>query len=164
CYLSLDQNHDAATHEDIYRFGVSMEGSAKLRAFGFTFASVGVGFSLTAQGTGRVPIIVSAHASISFLFFSVSVSMSFTLGYIELPREVHLAGNQGTSDPLTWKDWNGVDNNGNGVLVLNTADRSRSRNLGDCLEADTTCAGGETYYLEHVDGTASSAKNKAKNA
>src|SRR5213078_3215798 len=90
-HVFLDQNPE--TH--FYRFGVSADGFARLRAFGFTFASVTIGFSLSAEGAGRVPVTVNAHASISFLFFDVSVSMSFTLGYIELPKPVFLAADLG---------------------------------------------------------------------
>ena len=75
-------------------FTVNASGSAKLRAFGITFAGISIGFDVTAAGSGRVPIVVSAHASVKILFVRISVSMSFTLGYIELPRVVYLLPRQ----------------------------------------------------------------------
>ncbi|HTD67143.1 MAG TPA: calcium-binding protein, partial [Candidatus Limnocylindria bacterium] len=120
-----------------YFFTVSASGSAKLRAFGFTFAGVSIGFSVTAAGSGRVPIIVEAEAELEFLFFSVSVSMSFTLGYIELPRVVYLAGNS-TGDPRFWDPIAS-----GGELHLNMGSRNGQRGIADG-------AANEIYIVEHV--------------
>ena len=97
-----------------YYFHVGASGSAKLRAFGITFAWVSIGFDVTAAGSGRVPVTVSARASVKILFVKIKVSMSFNLGYIELPKIVYLAGNANGDNRL----WSAAE--GDGVLVLNT--------------------------------------------
>lgn len=73
-----------------------------------------------------------------FLFFSISVSMSFTLGYIELPRPVYLAGN--ASNGRIWTP----DSTG-GVLTLNMGSRNTIRGIG-------ANAANELYKIEHVSG------------
>ena len=118
-----------------YFFLVEFSGGAKLRAFGITFAGVNIAASVSASGEGRVPIIVQASAEVEFLFFSVSVEMEFTLGYIELPRNVYLAGNP-TGDSRLWDPVAA-----NGVLYLNMGDRNSIRGIAEG-------AGAELYMIK----------------
>ena len=120
-----------------YYFHVGASGSASLRAFGISFASVGISFDVTAAGSGRVPLVVSAKASVKILFVKISVSMSFTIGYVELPRIVYLAGN-GSGDPRLWS---GAE--GDGVLYLNMGSRNAQRGIGEGVTD-------ELYTIEHV--------------
>ncbi|MBT8144808.1 MAG: hypothetical protein KJO55_08905, partial [Gammaproteobacteria bacterium] len=55
-----------------YFFLVEASGSASLRAFGITFASISIGFKIEAAGEGRVPLIVNARASVKILFIRIS--------------------------------------------------------------------------------------------
>ena len=123
-------------------FVVEFSGGAKLRAFGITFAGVNISASVTASGEGRVPLVVSASAEVEFLFFSVSVSMSFTLGYVELPKKVYLAGNPSGDARL----WNPAA--ANGVLALNMGDRNATRGIAEDV-------GNELYLIEHLGSDAS---------
>jgi len=122
-------------------FLVEASASAKLRAFGITFGGVSIAFSLTAHGSGRVPLVIDARASIDFAFFSITVHMKFTLGYIELPKPVYLAGNP-TGDPRLWDPVAA-----NGVLVLDMGARNAERGIGEG-EDD------EMYIIEHAGSTA----------
>ena len=121
-----------------YYFTVGANGSAKLRAFGFTFAGVSIGFNVTAAGSGRVPVTVSARAKLSFFFFSVSVRMRFNLGYIEMPRIVYLAGN-GNGDTRLWDP-----QASNGDLYLNMGHRNTERGIAEGAD-------NELYLIEHLD-------------
>jgi hypothetical protein len=141
--LQVDPDNDGVftnTTETEYYFLVEASGSAKLRAFGITLAGISIGFSVTAKGEGRVPVVVSAQATIEFLFFDITVRMKFTLGYIELPKKIYLAGEQAT--PTLWSP------PANGVLYLNMGEtRNASRGIGQGAED-------ELYIIEHVSGTA----------
>ena len=46
--------------------------------------------------------MVSANASIKILFVKIKVSMGFTLGYVELPKVVHLAGEGAGGKEQIW--------------------------------------------------------------
>src|SRR5437879_1898440 len=122
-------------------FLVEASASAKLRAFGITFGGVSIAFSLTAHGSGRVPLVIDARASIDFAFFSIGVHMKFTLGYIELPKPVYLAGNP-TGDPRLWDPVAA-----NGGLGLTMGARNAERGIGEG-EDD------EMYIIEHAGSTA----------
>jgi hypothetical protein len=125
-----------------YFFLVEFSGSASLRAFGITFAGVDIAAAVTASGEGRVPLVVRASASVKILFVRIRVSMSFTIGYIELPKKVYLAGN-GVGDVRIWNP--GASN---GVLYLNMGDRNAERGLAEG-------AGDELYTIERVGADAS---------
>ena len=118
-------------------FLVEFSGGAKLRAFGITFAGVNISAKLEAAGEGRVPVKVSAKASVKILFVKIKVSMSFTLGYIELPKKVYLAGNP-TGDARIWNP-----QTASGVLYLNMGSRNSIRNIGEG-------ATDELYVIEHL--------------
>ena len=141
--VALGERQVAGEPEGIteYFFHVGASGSAKLRAFGITFAGVSIGFDVTVAGSGRTPITVAAQAEVEFLFFSVSVSMSFNIGYIELPRIVYLAGNASGDTRL----WSAAE--GDGVLVLNTGSRNAERGIAEGAED-------ELYNVEHVGNDA----------
>ena len=109
---------------------------------GSTIDSVDIGASITAAGSGRVPLVMEAHASVKILFVRISVSMSFTLGYIELPKMVYLAGNP-SGDARIWNPAAA-----NGVLYLNTGSRNSIRGIGEG-------AGNEMYTIEHMGSDAS---------
>ena len=125
-----------------YYFHVGASGFARLRAFGITLAGIEIGFDVTAAGSGIVPIIVQAHATVELLFFEIDIDMEFTLGYIELPRIVYLAGNA-TGDGRVWS---GPE--GDGVLVLNMGSRNALRGIGEG-------ATNEIYQVEHVSSDSS---------
>jgi Ca2+-binding EF-hand superfamily protein len=123
----------------IYRFGISASAGVSVRAFGISFGSVDIDFSLTAQGAGRVPLIAEANASIKILFVRIRVHMEFTLGYIELPKPVFLAGNQ--ANGTVWTQ--GLHDGGDGVLYLNMGARNSIRGIGEG-------ATNESYIVEHA--------------
>jgi hypothetical protein len=89
-----------------------------------------------------VPLVLEAEASVKILFVRISVDMSFTLGYVELPRNVYLAGNP-TGDARLWDPVAA-----NGVLYLNSGGRNTIRGIGDGVA-------NELYVIEHLgaDGT-----------
>src|SRR5262249_10251314 len=119
----------------IYSFGVSASAYVGLRAFGFDFGSVSISFSVSATGSGHVPIIVEASAKPSFLFFSGSVHMHFTLGYVELPKPIYLAGSE--TDPFS------LAPDSNGTLVLNTGSRAVNRGVAEDEP-------NEAYIIDHL--------------
>ncbi|MBK8118783.1 MAG: hypothetical protein IPK39_05835 [Sulfuritalea sp.] len=125
-----------------YFFLVEFSGGASLRAFGITFAGVDIGASITASGEGRVPLVMEAEASVKILFIRIRVSMSFTLGYIELPKKVYLAGNP-TGDVRPWDPVSA-----NGVLYLNMGERNAQRGIAEGV-------GNELYTIEHMGSDAS---------
>ncbi|MFC1820933.1 hypothetical protein ACFLZG_07625, partial [Thermodesulfobacteriota bacterium] len=140
-HIYLNQGPDFPYY---YRFGVTADASVSIRAFGISFASVGIGFSLTAEGAGLVPLVAKAYASIKILFIKISVSMSFTLGYIELPKPVFLAGDA-TGDTRQWTQ-SALDG-GTGELHLNMGSRNSIRGIG-------AGAADESYIIEHMSGDA----------
>ncbi|MEL7452703.1 MAG: hypothetical protein AAGJ50_04945, partial [Pseudomonadota bacterium] len=121
--------------EGDYAFGLTASAGLSLRAFGITFAGVNFSFSVTAAGSGRVPLVVSAQASVKILFIRISVSMSFTIGYIELPKPIRLAG-----------DLNDASTFSGGDLYLNMGARADVRGLAEDEE-------NEAFIVEHVGGT-----------
>ena len=97
-----------------YTFELSGSASVSLNVFGISLAGLGVGFDFKAQGSGSVPITLSFDISIHFLFWTIHKTASFTLGYLQLPTIVFLAGAAGScpSGPNTAgcqpQTWNGV--------------------------------------------------------
>ena len=136
-HVYLDQN--PTTQE--FRFGVQMAAIVGARAFGITFAEVSIGFSLTAEGSGRVPVVAEASFSIKILFVRIRASFDITLGYVQLPTIIFLAGDQANE-----KTWSG------GTLYLNMGDtRASERGIGEDLT-------NETFYVEHLGGSATGEK------
>ena len=84
-----------------YIFDLSGSASVSVNVFGISLAGVGLGFSFHAEGQGTVPITLSVEVSIHFLFFTVHKTASFTIGYLQLPAPVFLAGS-GSGAPQTW--------------------------------------------------------------
>jgi hypothetical protein len=129
-----------------YFFTVEFAGGASLRAFGITFAGVDISASVTAAGEGRVPLVVEASASVKILFIRISVSMRFTIGYVELPKRVYLAGNPTGDAPP-------VGSGGRQRRAhLNMGSRSGIRGIADSMSAADA---GELYIIEHVGSDAS---------
>ncbi|HXG48652.1 MAG TPA: calcium-binding protein, partial [Methylomirabilota bacterium] len=128
------------TGNPYYRFILSGGAAVEARVFGITLAGVGLSFEFRAEGAGRVEIELSVTVQIKILFVKVSKTASFTIGYLELPRPVYLAGNR-NGDPRAWSG---------GELNLNMGDRGYARNLaGDATD--------ESYIIEQVGGTANDA-------
>ena len=83
--------------------------------------------------------------------------MSFTLGYVELPKKVYLAGNP-TGDARLWNPAAA-----NGVLVLNMGDRNGIRGIAESvailsLAAEATPPAGlglSPFDVFHLDLAAS---------
>ena len=80
------------TGHQTYNFGIHASGQADIKAFGFTFASVGISFDATATGSGgSIDVRVSVGVSFKILFVRIHATVTFDLGTIQLP-ETGLSG------------------------------------------------------------------------
>src|SRR5262249_39044154 len=139
--FGLEGTFDIDIRLDDVAFTVSGHGQVWARLFGITLASLGVGFQIgPIPRTGRpVEVKLSVTVEIEILFVTISKTATFTIGYLQLPKPIHLAGSQ--SNPVTFSG---------GTLYLNTGDRASSRGVGE-PDANNPSPG-ETYTLDHVDG------------
>ncbi|HEX4527586.1 MAG TPA: hypothetical protein VH108_12695 [Gaiellaceae bacterium] len=131
-----------------YDFELSGGARVEARVFGITLAGVGLDFSFSAHGSGRTKIELSVTVSIDLGLFSISKTAHFTIGYLELPKQVYLAAEQ--SDIHQWDSTNGGD------LYLNVGNRvtqDGDRNIGDGEP-------NESYLIEQLTGTATDATIK----
>ena len=139
-----------------YVFNLSGSASVKVRAFGISLAGISIGFSFgfdtaTASNDGRVKIELSVYISIDFGLFSIGGTVSITLGYLQFPKPVYLAGNAGATTQDGVRAWTP---GGGAALELNAGDVRKSyRNIG-------TGDDSETFIVEQVGGTASLATIK----
>ncbi len=150
-------------HDDYggYRLEVSGSANVSVNAFGISLAGIGVSFDVCAStsptyqcpsgyttGGGSTPLTLSIHISVSFLFFTISGTAHFTLGYIQLPQPVYLAGDN--TDSMTnaqqWTPTSGVGQ----PLYLNVGQYQSYRNIG-------TDATSDTYEISQVGGSAGDA-------
>ena len=119
----------------VYDFGLTISAHMDAHLFGISIAGVGISASFTAHGNGTVKIEMSVTVHVSFLFVSFDKTMSFTIGYLELPRPVFLAGS--STDRQGWRP--GVDHD----LYLNVGSHKGSRNIG-------TGDDNEAYTIKNV--------------
>ena len=86
-------NCDSATY---YRFELGGGASVNVNAFGFSIAGVSLSFDFSADSgsstNGRTPIVLHLDIGIHLLFFTIHIHPSFTIGYLQLPPPVYLAG------------------------------------------------------------------------
>ena len=138
-----------------YTFELSGSASVSLNVFGISLAGLGVSFDFKAQGSGRVPITLSFDVSIHFLFWTIHKSASFTIGYLELPVPIFLAGsggscpngaNQPGCQPQTWNGTAGTPQ----PLILNVGNLAQYRNIG----GDGT---NDSYEISQVGGSSGDA-------
>ncbi len=131
-----------------YDFELSGGARVEARVFGITLAGVGLDFSFSAHGSGRTKIELSVTVTIDLFLFSISKTAYFTIGYLELPKQVYLAAEQ--SDIHAWDSTNGGD------LYLNVGDRVP--NPGDRNIADGEP--NESYVIDQLTGDANDATIK----
>ncbi|MEW6155801.1 MAG: hypothetical protein AB1813_00100 [Verrucomicrobiota bacterium] len=124
-------------------FGISASAHMSARLFGISFGGVSFGFTFTANrdAGGRIKVRATVSVCIEFLFWEFCGTASFTLGYLQLPKPVYLAGLENNPE-----EWVGADAGGDGVLYLNMGSRASSRNIA---EDDPD----ETYVIQHVGGS-----------
>ena len=138
-----------------YTFELSGSASVSLNVFGISLAGLGVSFDFKAQGTGRVPITLSFDVSIHFLFWTIHKSASFTIGYLELPTPIFLAGagggcpNGGGQPGCQPQTWNGTAATPQ-PLILNVGNLAQFRNIG----GDGT---NDSYDIKQIGGTSTDA-------
>nr|NLI49987.1 calcium-binding protein [Propionibacterium sp.] len=134
-----------------YLLYIGGSGSVEARLFGITLVGFGVSFGVTldtrTQGAdGRVPVVIEITVRVKILFVTVSKTARFTLGYLQLPRPVYLAGDAGNA-----RTWSG------GVLYLNVGTRAAQRNLAASAANEPI---DESYIVEQIGGTAGDATIK----
>ncbi len=108
-----------------YAFLLEGSASVSMHAFGISLAGLGIGFSFgfdtrTMGNDGRVPITLSVHVHVSFLFFSINATAHFTIGYLQFPPPIYLAGEQ--NHQQSWSS-------SGGDLYLNVGSRAQYRNI-----------------------------------
>src|SRR5947209_15651211 len=123
----------------IYTFELSGGASVNAHIFGISLG-VGLDFSFYAHGAGRTKIELAVTVSIDLGLFSISATAHFTIGYLELPKPVYMAGEQNSA-----QDWY-APNTGTHDLYLNVGDRAGSRNI-------STTEPNESYTIEQLLGT-----------
>ena len=90
-----------------YVFHLNASATVEAKLFGITLVGFGLDFDVRAEGQGRTPIIAEVEAEVTFIF-TFTVSAEFTLGYLELPRPVYLAGVANPATALGGRDWKGL--------------------------------------------------------
>jgi len=129
---------DPTNGNPYYVFDLSGGARVEARVFGITLAGLGLDFAFHAEGSGRTKIELSVRVTIDLGLFSISKTARFTIGYLELPKPVYLAGNLGS--PTTWQV-------AGGELYLNVGSRAGSRNLA-------TDEHSESYVIDQLTGGA----------
>ncbi len=120
----------------VYDFGLSISASLKAKLFGITLAGVGFNVTFAASSRdsdgGRVRIELSITVEVTILFITFSKTASFTVGYLQLPQPVFLAGDaNGREDSPNWDPVDG------GELFLNVGGRRGQRNIAhDCPDTN----------------------------
>ncbi|MFZ0040303.1 MAG: hypothetical protein WAK93_03285, partial [Solirubrobacteraceae bacterium] len=138
-----------------YIFDLSGSADVGVDVFGISLADVGLSFSFHAEGSGSVPITLSVTVHVHILFVTVSKTAHFTIGYLQLPAPVYLAGN-GTGSQAQAQSWSGVApaaGNTTAVgspLYLNVGTGAQYRDIG----GDGTNDG---YTIKQISGTATDA-------
>ena len=118
----------------IYDFGLSIDASLRARLFGITLAGVGFNVTFSASSRdgdasgGRVKIQLSVTVSIDLGLFSISKTARFTIGYLQFPPPVFLAGDADGPDANLQNNW---DPAGDGILYLNVGSRAGFRNIAE---------------------------------
>ncbi len=126
-----------------YRFSLSGGASVKARVFGVKVKGIELDFSFYAEGAGTVKIELSVTVKIKVLFGKIKKTARFTIGYLELPKPVYLAGNAGASKAAS-QSWSG------GSLYLNMGSRGGYRDLANS-------ALDEAYSIKQTGGDANNA-------
>ena len=94
-----------------------MDAEVGARAFGVTFASIGIGFrSGLPKAKDEFPLRRKRSSPSRFCLSRSKASFDITLGYIELPEVIFLAGDQANG-----QQWSG------GELYLNIGSRASVR-------------------------------------
>ncbi|HEY3484830.1 MAG TPA: calcium-binding protein, partial [Ilumatobacteraceae bacterium] len=123
----------------IYDFGLSISASLRARLFGITLAGVGFNVTFTANNreTPSVEIKLSVTVEIEILFVTIEKTATFSLGYLQLPPPVFLAGDANGPDNGCLTGGSGSCNqdsnwnpDGDGILYLNVGSRAGHRNIG----------------------------------
>ena len=131
-----------ATGNPYYLFDLSLSAQATVHVFGISLVSAGLGASFHAEGAGSVAIQMTVNVDIHILFWTITKSATFTVGYLNLPRPIYLAGYQ--ADGRSWSD-------AGGDLYLNMGDRAGWRY--DPARADQAAAEqDESFTIEQIDG------------
>ncbi|MFN9224241.1 MAG: hypothetical protein ACK6D6_19200, partial [Planctomyces sp.] len=115
----LDNNGTAAFGDGNYQTNVFGSAQGSVQLFGFTLASASIAFGLEGS-TGRV--YITPRIVINLLVTKIDVSTTFNLFYIQIPKPIYLAGNEG--------DTNGTGFN-RGTLYLNVGSRAHMRNMSE---------------------------------
>ena len=128
-----------------YDFGLSISANLSARVFGITLGGVGFDATFQAQGSGRVKIELSVTVRIKILFVKISKTATFTVGYLEFPKPVYLAGSP--SAGRSWDPDAPASPSNPRTLVLNVGGRDVHRNLAVGKQ-------NESYLIEQIGSDA----------
>jgi hypothetical protein len=134
-----------------YIFELSGGATVRARLFGITLAGLGLNFSFKAEGAGRTKVELKVTVKVKILLATVKKTARFTIGYLELPKPVYLAGQSGSTISSA-RNW---DPETPSELHLNVGSRAQFRNIAEG-EAN------ESYLIEQIAGDDTAATIKVK--